>query len=138
MFSKKFWQVTSLLAVAAFVVAACSPAATATTAPATSAPVATAVPAATEAATVAPTAAAAAPTIPDITAGKFNVAVVLVGFHADGGWSQAHTESAQWLPTQDPTIAVQYVELVNPGPDAEVRHAPAGSQGLRHDHRHHL
>jgi basic membrane protein A len=57
--------------------------------------------------------------IPEIEAGKFNVAVVLIGFHADGGWSQAHTEGAQWMTTQDPNIAVQYVELVNPGPDAE-------------------
>ncbi len=57
--------------------------------------------------------------IPNITEGKFNVAVVLIGFHADGGWSQAHLEGAQWMSTQDPNIAVQYVELVNPGPDAE-------------------
>ena len=57
--------------------------------------------------------------IPDITDGKFNVAVVLIGFHADGGWSQAHLEGAQWMTSQDPNIAVQYVELVNPGPDAE-------------------
>jgi basic membrane protein A len=134
--TKKLWQVSSLLTVAAFVVAACSPAATATTAPAataaaTTAPqatvAATTAPAATAAATTAPAATGAAtvaataapPTIPDITAGKFNVAVVLVGFHADGGWSQAHTEGSQWLTTQDPSIAVQYVELINPGPDAE-------------------
>jgi len=57
--------------------------------------------------------------IPDITEGKFNVAVVLIGFHADGGWSQAHVEGAQWMSKQDSNIAVQYVELVNPGPDAE-------------------
>ena len=124
--SKKLWQVTSLLAIFAFIVAACSPAATATTAPAataaaTSAPQSTTAPVATTAATAAATVAATAapPTIPDITTGKFNVAVVLVGFHADGGWSQAHTEGSQWLTTQDSSIAVQYVELINPGPDAE-------------------
>jgi basic membrane protein A and related proteins len=101
----------SLVMVLTFVLTACAPAATPTAAPAaTTAPVATA-----------PAAAATAPTftIPDITAGKFNVAVVLVGFHADGGWSQAHTEGAQWMTTQDPTIAVQYIDTVNPGPDAE-------------------
>src|SRR5579859_2698627 len=126
MHTKKLWQVFSLFAILAFVVAACAPAATATTAPATTAPQATTAsqattaPQATTAATAAgPAPTAAPPTIPDITAGKFNVAVVLVGFHADGGWSQAHTEGAQWLPTQDNSIAVQYVELVNPGPDAE-------------------
>jgi len=74
------------------------------------------------AATEAPAATAAPATgfqIPDIQAGKFNVAVVLIGFHADGGWSQAHLEGAQWMATQDSNIAVQYVELVNPGPDSE-------------------
>jgi len=77
----------------------------------------TAVP--TSAPTVAPTAPPATFTIPDIEAGKFNVAVVLIGFHADGGWSQAHLTGAEWMTTQDPNISVKYVELVNPGPDAE-------------------
>src|SRR5258707_6726297 len=72
------------------------------------------------AATQAPAATAAGFTIPDIQSGKFNVAVVLIGFHADGGWSQAHLEGAQWMAAQDSTINVQYVELVNPGPDAET------------------
>jgi basic membrane protein A and related proteins len=101
----------TLVIILAFVLSACAPAATVapTAAAATTAP--------TAAATTAPT--AAPPTIPDIVQGKFNVAIVLVGFHADGGWSQAHTEGAQWLSTQDDTINVQYVELVNPGPDAE-------------------
>jgi len=67
----------------------------------------------------APTTAPATFTIPEIESGKFNVAVVLIGFHADGGWSQAHLTGAEWMTTQDPNIAVKYVELVNPGPDAE-------------------
>jgi len=71
-------------------------------------------------ATEAPTAETGGFQIPEIEEGKFNVAVVLIGFHADGGWSQAHTEGALWMPTQDPNVAVQYVELVNPGPDAEA------------------
>ena len=73
--------------------------------------------------TAAPTEAPTTPpvtfAIPDIETGKFNVAVVLIGFHADGGWSQAHLTGAEWMTTQDPNIAVKYVELVNPGPDAE-------------------
>jgi len=73
----------------------------------------------TEAPTEAPTAAAPSFTIPDITAGKFNVAIVLIGFHADGGWSQAHLAGVEYMAAQDPTMAVQYVELVFPGPDAE-------------------
>src|SRR5574337_45753 len=115
MLTQKVWRLASLLTVVAVVVTACTTPAATTQVPATSAP-ATSAPA-----TTAPTVAATAQKlqIPDIHAGKFNVAVVLIGFHADGGWSQAHTEGAQWMATQDPTIAVQYVELVNPGPDAE-------------------
>ena len=110
MFTQKVWRLASLLTVLAMLVAACGGGAT--TAAPTSAP-----------ATTAPTAAPAATqgfTIPEITQGKFNVAVVLIGFHADGGWSQAHLEGAQWMATQDSSIAVQYVELVFPGPDAEA------------------
>ncbi|HVN53435.1 MAG TPA: BMP family ABC transporter substrate-binding protein [Anaerolineaceae bacterium] len=104
------WRSLSLLIMAVLVLTACAPAAT----PAATQP--PAAPAATQ-----PPAAPTSPTfqIPDIVQGKFNVAVVLVGFHADGGWSQAHTEGAQWMAAQDNTINVQYVELVNPGPDAE-------------------
>ncbi|TRZ50136.1 BMP family ABC transporter substrate-binding protein [bacterium] len=97
---KTILRLTLLAMVVVFAVTACGPKAT---------------PVATEVATAAP----AGFTIPEIESGKFNVAVVLIGFHADGGWSQAHTEGAQWMTTQDPNIAVQYVELVNPGPDAE-------------------
>lgn len=114
MFTQKVWRLASLLTVLAMLVAACGGGATTaapTSAPATSAP-----------ATTAPTAPPAATqgfTIPEIAQGKFNVAIVLIGFNADGGWSQAHREGAQWMETQDSSIAVQYVELVNPGPDAE-------------------
>lgn len=114
---KTIWHLIVLGMAFALILSACAPAATPTTAPAaTSAPANTAAPAPTTAPTAAPTQGF---TIPDIVQGKFNVAVVLIGFHADGGWSQAHTEGAQWMATQDPTINVQYVELVNPGPDAE-------------------
>jgi basic membrane protein A len=109
MFTQKVWRLASLLTVLAMLVAACgggAPTAAPTSAPATTAP--PAAPAATQGFT-----------IPEITQGKFNVAVVLIGFHADGGWSQAHLEGAQGMATQDSSIAVQYVELVFPGPDAE-------------------
>jgi basic membrane protein A len=109
MFTQKVWRLASLLTVLAMLVAACGGGATTaapTSAPATTAP--TAPPAATQGFS-----------IPEIAQGKFNVAIVLIGFNADGGWSQAHREGAQWMETQDSGIAVQYVELVNPGPDAE-------------------
>jgi basic membrane protein A len=109
----KLWRLIALLTVLVMVMAGCKPA------PATTAP-----PKPTEAAkpTEAPKATepGAGFTIPDIEQGKFNVAVVLIGFHADGGWSQAHMEGALWMPTQDPNIAVQYIETVPPGPDAEA------------------
>jgi basic membrane lipoprotein Med (substrate-binding protein (PBP1-ABC) superfamily) len=35
--------------------------------------------------------------IPDVEAGKFNVAMVLIGPHDDGGWSQAHYEGLQYI-----------------------------------------
>ncbi|HET7376606.1 MAG TPA: BMP family ABC transporter substrate-binding protein, partial [Anaerolineae bacterium] len=115
MISKKLFSVVALLSSAAMIISACAPVAST---PAPAAPTT----AAAAPTTAAPAATAAAPAfqIPDIQQGKFNVGIVLIGFHADGGWSQAHTEGAQWLSTQDPTIAVQYVELVNPGPDAET------------------
>jgi basic membrane protein A len=76
----------------------------------------------TAAPTEAPVAAPAASSfsIPDITPGKFNVGLVNIGFANDGGWSQAHTEGALWMATQDSTIAVSYLEAVFPGPDAEA------------------
>jgi len=112
MLKQSLWRALSLLMVFAMAIAACGGGA-ATTAP-------TAAPAQP---TVAPTTAPQATQafqIPEIQSGKFNVAVVLIGFHADGGWSQAHLEGAQWMAAQDSSIAVQYVELVNPGPDAEA------------------
>jgi basic membrane protein A len=107
--TKVLWHAFAVLIILSMILSACQAKATETAQP-------TEPPAVQPAE---PTATTAGFQIPDIAAGKFNVAVVLIGFHADGGWSQAHTEGAQWLPTQDPNIAVQYVELVNPGPDAE-------------------
>lgn len=111
---KNLWRVVTLMVAAAMILAACATPTTAPVEPTTApAPEATAAPAATEAP-------AAGFQIPEIAEGKFNVAVVLIGFHADGGWSQAHLEGAQWMSTEDSTVNVQYVELVNPGPDAET------------------
>src|SRR3954464_14134851 len=57
--------------------------------------------------------------IPDIEAGKFNVAMVLIGPHDDGGWSQAHYEGLQYLCKNLAGSHVAYVELVPEGPDSE-------------------
>ena len=57
--------------------------------------------------------------IPDVVAGKFNVAMVLIGPHDDGGWSQAHYEGLQYLCQNLAGSHVAYVELVPEGTDSE-------------------
>src|SRR5215207_9939491 len=62
---------------------------------------------------------AAALQVPDVVAGKFNVAMVLIGPHDDGGWSQAHYEGLQYLCQNIADSHVAYVELVPEGTDSE-------------------
>src|SRR6476620_12457024 len=57
--------------------------------------------------------------IPDVVAGKFNVAMVLIGPHDDGGWSQAHYEGLQYLCQNMPGTHIAYIELVPEGADSE-------------------
>ena len=57
--------------------------------------------------------------IPDVEEGKFNVAMVLIGPHDDGGWSQAHYEGLQYLCENVPDTHVAYIELVPEGADSE-------------------
>jgi len=57
--------------------------------------------------------------IPDVEEGKFNVAMVLIGPHDDGGWSQAHYEGLQYLCQHVPDSHVAYIELVPEGADSE-------------------
>jgi len=57
--------------------------------------------------------------IPDIEQGKFNVAMVLIGPHDDGGWSQAHYEGLQYVCQNVPDTHVAYIELVPEGADSE-------------------
>src|SRR5678816_4789581 len=75
-------------------------------------------------ATQAPAAATEAPAtgslqIPDVESGKFNVAMVLIGPHDDGGWSQAHYEGLQYLEKNVPNSHVAYIENVPEGADSE-------------------
>ena len=124
MHSKRSIKIASLFMILAFVAAACaSPAAAPTTAP-TSAPTsapATTAPEATVAPTKAPepTAAEGSFQIPEIESGKFNVAMVLIGPHDDGGWSQAHYEGLLYLEKNVPNTHTAYVELVPEGTEAE-------------------
>ena len=57
--------------------------------------------------------------IPDVVDGKFNVAMVLIGPHDDGGWSQAHYEGLLYVCENVPDTNVAYVELVPEGADSE-------------------
>ena len=57
--------------------------------------------------------------IPDVVAGKFNVAMVLIGPHNDNGWSQAHYEGLQYVCENMPDSHVAYIELVPEGAASE-------------------
>ncbi len=107
MISRTIWRAVGLLMIASVVLAACGGGAT--TAPATQPPAPpTAVPE-----TV------GGFQIPAVEAGKFNVAMVLIGPHDDGGWSQAHYEGLVYVEKNVPNTHVAYVELVPEGAEAE-------------------
>ena len=57
--------------------------------------------------------------IPEIEEGKFNVAMVLIGPHDDGGWSQAHYEGLQYVCENVENTHVAYIENVPEGADSE-------------------
>jgi basic membrane protein A len=57
--------------------------------------------------------------IPDVEKGKFNVAMVLIGPHDDGGWSQAHYEGLQYVQENVPNVHTAYIENVPEGADSE-------------------
>jgi basic membrane protein A and related proteins len=57
--------------------------------------------------------------IPAIKNGKFNVAMVLIGPHDDGGWSQAHYEGLLYVEKNVPNVHVAYIENVPEGADSE-------------------
>jgi len=108
---KQSLHLAMLVAVLALVLAACGP-------QPTQAPEA----AATEAPAAAPTTAPAAEgglQIPEVEAGKFNVAAVLIGPHDDGGWSQAHYEGLLYIEDKMPDAHVAYIENVPEGADSE-------------------
>ncbi len=57
--------------------------------------------------------------IPDIEQGKFNIAMVLIGPHDDGGWSQAHYEGLKYVCQHMANAHIAYIELVPEGADSE-------------------
>ncbi|HUW09973.1 MAG TPA: BMP family ABC transporter substrate-binding protein, partial [Anaerolineae bacterium] len=51
-------------------------------------------------------------TIPAAQEGKFNVGMVLIGPHDDGGWSQAHFEGLEYIAANVDNVHVAYIENV--------------------------
>src|SRR4030095_3459509 len=92
-----------LAIVATMILAACGTAPAATQAPA---------PAATQPA-------AGGFQIPDVQEGKFNISMVLIGPHDDGGWSQAHYEGLQYVEKNVENVHTAYIENVPEGADSE-------------------
>lgn len=109
MSSKRSWGILALLLVLSMLIGACAQAPAPTQTPAT-------VP------TIAPTTAPVeqpSMQIPDTVKGKFNIAMVLVGPHDDGGWSQAHYEGLEYIEKNVPNVHIAYVENVPEGTDSE-------------------
>jgi basic membrane protein A len=103
--ASRFLKPLTLLMAGALIVGACSGGATAS-------------PAASAAVTC-EAGAAAGTQIPEIVDGKFNVAMVLIGPHNDGGWSQAHYEGLIHLCENMADSHVAYIENVPEGADSE-------------------
>jgi len=57
--------------------------------------------------------------IPVTQKGKFNVAMVLIGPHDDGGWSQAHYEGLEYVKENIEDVHTAYIENVPEGADSE-------------------
>ena len=87
--SKIIWQLTALLLIAAMILSACGPEEV------------------------------GGFQIPDVEKDKFNVAMVLIGPHDDGGWSQAHYEGLVYVEENVPNVHVAYIENVPEGADSE-------------------
>jgi basic membrane protein A len=57
--------------------------------------------------------------IPAIEKDSFNVAMVLIGPHDDGGWSQSHYEGLEYIRDNMDGVHVAYIENVPEGADSE-------------------
>ena len=118
MVSKKLFAVLGVLVILSMVLAACAPAAPAAT-EAPAAPAATEAPAVVATEAPAPAEDTGGFQIPEIEEGKFNVGMVLIGPHDDGGWSQAHFEGLEYIKENVENVNVAYIENVPEGADSE-------------------
>lgn len=124
MFRKSLFVLFTLVLVLG-IVNACAPVTTPTPVKATSVP--TAIPVAT----TAPTATPAGLQIPDTEMGKFNIGMVLIGPHDDGGWSQAHYEGLNYIAKNMPDAHVAYLENVPEGADSEQAFRSLARKGFK-------
>lgn len=111
---KTLWHLFALVIVFALVLAACQPQPAATPQATEAAPAETQAPVETP-----PPAETGGFQIPEIQEGKFNVAMVLIGPHDDGGWSQAHYEGLVYVQQNVPNVNTAYIENVPEGADSE-------------------
>jgi basic membrane protein A len=109
---KSLWLVISLMLIAAFMFTACQPA------PAEEAPAEEGAPA-EEAPAEEAAPAEGGLQIPDTEEGKFNVAVVMLSNHDDGGWSQAQWDGINYVQDNVDGVHTAYMELVAEGADSE-------------------
>lgn len=111
MFTRKnVWSMIAVLVIVSMVLAACGGVTT-------PAPKATEPPKPTD--TPKPAEPSSKFQIPDVVSGKFNVAMVLIGPHDDGGWSQAHYEGLLYVQQNVPNVHTAYIENVPEGTDSE-------------------
>jgi len=119
---KSLWLVISLVLISAFVFTACQPA------PTEEAPMAEEAEeveevmeeeAEVEEAEEEEAASDGGLQIPDAEEGMFNVAVVMLSNHDDGGWSQAQWEGINYVQDNMDGVHTAYVELVAEGADSE-------------------
>jgi len=68
--------------------------------------------------------------LPATEEGKFNVAMILIGPHDDGGWSQAHYEGLQYLCENMPDAHIAYVENVPDTPASEAAFRALARKGF--------
>lgn len=106
---KSLWLVISLILIAAFVFTACQPA------PAEEMPNDEEVMVEESQEEVAE----GGLQIPDIEEGMFNVAIVMLSNHDDGGWSQAQWDGINYLQDNVEGVHTAYLELVAEGADSE-------------------
>jgi basic membrane protein A len=109
---KTLLQVAMMLMVLSLVLSACG-------SPATEAPAMPDEPAMTDEPTMTEEPATTGFQIPDVEEGKFNIAMVLIGPHDDGGWSQAHYEGLLYVEQNVENTHVSYIENVPEGADSE-------------------